>query len=288
MTRLHTLISAIVIAAMIAVGSVTVRAIVYGFVDTNNTFSNVGRSSSAPHLAASHPTARERSSLRMYFSRQATARSSSSATSPARFHRFRDVRQSGSLRIADQRVDKSDSGRPGRHQSAFQPVAERFRRYRRPPGLCRRHGRRRTGNAAGRRPAGGAVFAERSQECFVHGGRLRGSESDRRRRPAVFHRPQSGAQDVCVRIVRRPQQRISAPLTESSDRERRSLFGDSGETQLLDSTGGPVLVAITITGMRYAEPRTLSIEWRRQQPEHFLPRTSTFRNAVFSLLASDD
>ena len=42
MTRVHTFISAIVIAAMVAVGSVTVRAIVYGFVDTNNTFSNVG------------------------------------------------------------------------------------------------------------------------------------------------------------------------------------------------------------------------------------------------------
>ncbi len=42
MTRVQTFISAIVIAAMVAVGSVTVRAIVYGFVDTNNTFSNVG------------------------------------------------------------------------------------------------------------------------------------------------------------------------------------------------------------------------------------------------------
>jgi hypothetical protein len=42
MTRPRTLISAIVIAAMVAAGSVTVRAIVYGFVDTNNTFSNVG------------------------------------------------------------------------------------------------------------------------------------------------------------------------------------------------------------------------------------------------------
>ena len=42
MARIHKLVGLLVIVAMLAAGSMTVRAIVYGFVDTLNTFSNVG------------------------------------------------------------------------------------------------------------------------------------------------------------------------------------------------------------------------------------------------------
>jgi hypothetical protein len=42
MPKIHRLVSSLVVVAMLAAGSLTVRAIVYGFVDTQNTFGNVG------------------------------------------------------------------------------------------------------------------------------------------------------------------------------------------------------------------------------------------------------
>src|SRR5262245_4392545 len=42
MPRIHRLVGSLVVVALLAAGSMTVRAIVYGFVDTGNTFSNVG------------------------------------------------------------------------------------------------------------------------------------------------------------------------------------------------------------------------------------------------------
>ena len=205
MPRIHKVIGSLVVVAMLAAGSMTVRAIVYGFVDTHNTFSNVGAfvvrapsgrispicsgtlSAEDVFLTASHCT--------VFFEQELVPRGYTAFVS------FDNPIPFGPLTTASTDlipvVQVVSNPRFNQSQSDSGDIAVLLVS---------------AADTAGIEPATlptadllEQLAAQNGLKRASHGGGIRRAESRRWRRSAVFYRRQSGTQDVRVRNVQRAQ-----------------------------------------------------------------------------------